>query len=82
MERVESDGSSDSGSVLSLSYSSSSFDGSENGDAASESGESRGSATAVAPYMYGPEDSAESPSPTDDESSEDQDESRLENSEW
>ena len=80
MERIESDCSSDSDSVLSLSYSSS-FEGNEISDAVSESSEDRGSATAVAPYLYEPEDS-DSPSATEDESSEDQDESRLGNSEW
>ena len=52
MERVESDCSSDSDSVLSLSYSSSSFEGNENSDAVSESSEDRGFTAAVVPYLY------------------------------
>ena len=51
-ERVESDCSSDSDSVLSLSYSSSSFEGNENSDAISESSEDRGLVAAVVPYLY------------------------------
>ena len=52
MERVESDCSSDSDSILSLSYSSSCFEGNENSDAVSESSEGRGYAAAVVPYLY------------------------------
>ena len=51
-ERVKSDCSSDSDSVLSLSYSSSSFEGNENSDVVSESSEDRGPVVAVVPYLY------------------------------
>ena len=79
--RVESDCSNDSDSVLSLSYPLSSFEGNGNSDAVSESNEDRGPRRRLCrTCIYEPEDS-NSPSATEDESSEDRDKSRLGNSE-
>ena len=81
MERAESDCSSNSDSVLSLSYSSSSFEGNENSDAISEAARIEVTRQRLChTCIYGPEDS-DLLSATEDESSEDQDESRLGNSE-
>ena len=80
-EESKSDYSSDSGSVLSLCYSSSSFEGREDSDSDLESGDLDRESAVVEPYLYEPEDS-DLPSPTENESSEHQDEDRLSNREW
>ena len=78
MESAERDGSSNSEGVLSLSYSSSFFEWSEDSDVTSESGDLDREPTAVvAPYLYSPEDS-DSPSPAENDSNnEDQDEKQT-----
>ena len=66
MEPVESDRSSNSGSILSLYYSSSSFEGNEESDSASEHSDLDRESTVIEPYLYEPEDSGLS-SPEDSE---------------
>ena len=75
---AESDCSSDSSSILSLCYSSSSFERSTNSDSASERG---GESAVLEPYLYEPEDS-DSHGSAEEESSDSQDEERLSNKEW
>ena len=81
MEPAESDHSSDSSSILSLYYSSSSFEGSEESDSTSEHSDLDQESTVVEPYLYEPEDS-DSSLPAEGNSSEHQDEDRLSNGKW
>jgi len=81
MESAESDRYSDSASIFSLYYSSSSFEGSEESDSASEHSDLDRESAVVEPYLYEPEDS-DSSSSAEGDSSEHQDEDRLSNREW
>ena len=68
-------------SILSLCYSSSSFERSTNSDSASERGDLDRESAVLEPYLYEPEDS-DSHGSAEEESSDSQDEERLSNKEW
>ena len=81
MDGAESDCSSDNASILSLCYSSSSFERSTYSYSASERGDLDRESEVFEPYLYEPEDS-DSHGSAVEESSDSQDEERLNNKEW
>ena len=81
MDGAESDCSSDSASILTLCYSSSSFERSTNSNSASERDDVDRESAVLEPYLYEPEDS-DSHGSAEEESSDSQDEERLNNKEW
>ena len=76
-----SDSDSDSASILSLCYSSSSFERSTNSDSASERGDLDRESAVLEPYLYEPED-GDSHGSAEEVSSDSQDEESLSNKEW